>query len=176
MLNRQRFTDPLLFSIPWKSSLSDVQSALQYEWGLGYNLGYPKQDTPYDTIQIANSFFKILDDYIYLKLNPEFTMNRMDTSSQENLRITHEPTGQTNQYAAKLLLAPFGQYATTLIQNPIAFNPTLTSLDKLSFQWVDLNGSQINNADCEWNMVVQIMEQVTQATPSSVIPKAPATK
>ena len=176
VLNRQRFTDPLLFSIPWKSSLSDVQSALQYEWGLGYNLGYPKQDTPYDTIQIANSFFKILDDYIYLKLNPEFTMNRMDTSSQENLRITHEPTGQTNQYAAKLLLAPFGQYATTLIQNPIAFNPTLTSLDKLSFQWVDLNGSQINNADCEWNMVVQIMEQVTQATPSSVIPKAPATK
>ena len=176
VLNRQRFTDPLLFSIPWKTSLSDIQSALQYEWGLGYNLGYPKQDTPYDTIQIANSFFKILDDYIYLKLNPEFTMNRMDTSSQENLRITHEPTGQTNQYAAKLLLAPFGQYATTLIQNPIAFNPTLTSLDKLSFQWVDLNGSQINNADCEWNMVVQIMEQVTQATPTSVIPKAPATK
>jgi hypothetical protein len=169
---RARFTDPLLFSILFKSALTPQYALLEDEWGLGWNLGFPKADTPYNTIQKAPSFFKILDDYIYLKLNKEFTMNRMDASAKENLAITHEPQGQTNQYAAKLLLSGFGAYAQTMVQNPITFNPVLTSMDKLTFQWVDTTGTQINNADCEWNAVVQINEQVTQATVTSTIPKA----
>jgi len=169
---RARFTDPLLFSILFKSALTPQYALLEDEWGLGWNLGYPKLDTPYNTIQRAPSFFKILDDYIFLKLNKEFTMNRMDASAKENLSITHEPQGQTNQYAAKLLLSGFGAYAQTMVQNPITFNPVLTSMDKLTFQWVDTTGTQINNADCEWNAVVQINEQVTQATVTSTIPKA----
>ena len=169
---RARFTDPLLFSILFKSALTPQYALLEDEWGLGWNLGYPKVDTPYNTIQRAPSFFKILDDYIFLKLNKEFTMNRMDASAKENLAITHEPQGQTNQYAAKLLLSGFGAYAQTMVQNPITFNPVLTSMDKLTFQWVDATDTQINNADCEWNAVVQINEQVTQASVTSTIPKA----
>ena len=176
VLTRERFTDPLLFSFLFKSSLSEVRKDLEYEWGLGWNLGYPKIDTPYDTIQRATSFFKILDDYIYLKLNQEFWMNRLDSSAPENLSVTHEPTGQTNQFAAKLLLANFGSYAQTMIQNPVNFNPVLTAIDKLTFQWVDIAGVQINNLDCEWNAAVQITEQVTQATPMSTIPRAPPAK
>jgi hypothetical protein len=172
VLTRARFTDPLLFSILFQSALTPQYAQLDDEWGLGWNLGYPKLDTPYNTIQRAPSFFKILDDYIFLKLNKEFTMNRMDASAKENLAITHEPQGQTNQYAAKLLLSGFGAYAQTMIQNPITFNPVLTSMDKLTFQWVDTTDTQINNADCEWNAVVQINEQVTQATVTSTIPKA----
>ena len=172
VLSRERFTDPLLFSLLFKSGLSDVRRDLEYEWGLGWNLGFPKIDTPYDTIQRATSFFKILDDYIYLRLNQEFWMNRLDSSGKENLSITHESQGQTNQFAAKLLLANFGSYAQTMIQNPITFNPVLTSIDRLSFQWVDLAGVQIDNLDCEWNAAVQITEQVTQATPNSTIPRA----
>ena len=169
---RARFTDPLLFSILFKSALTPQYALLEDEWGIGWNLGYPKADTPYNTIQRANSFYKILDDYIFLKLNKEFTMNRMDASAKENLAITHEPRGQTNQFAAKLLLSGFGAYAQTMIQNPITFNPVLTSMDKLTFQWVDATDTQINNAECEWNAVVQINEQVTQATVTSTIPKA----
>jgi hypothetical protein len=45
-------------------------------------------------------------------------------------------------------------------------------MDKLTFQWVDATDTQINNAECEWNAVVQINEQVTQATVTSTIPKA----
>jgi hypothetical protein len=172
-LNRSRITDPILFSILFKSKLSAENAPLIDEWGLGWNLGFPKADTPFDTIQRASSFFKILDDFIYLKLNPEFTMNRVDSSAAENLSITHDPQGQTNQYAAKLLLAPFGQYAQTMIQNTISFNPVLASLDKLYFQWVDKNNVQINNMDCDWNATFQITEQVMLATPKSVIPTAP---
>ena len=173
ILTRERFTDPLLFSFLFKSALSDTRKDLEYEWGLGWNLGYPKIDTPYDTIQRATSFFKILDDYIYLKLNQEFWMNRLDSSGPEKLSITHEPTSQTNQFAAKLLLANFGSYAQTMVQNPVSFNPVLTAIDKLTFNWVDIAGVQINNLDCEWNAAVQITEQVTTATTNSTIPKAP---
>jgi hypothetical protein len=45
-------------------------------------------------------------------------------------------------------------------------------MDRLTFQWVDLAGVQIDNFDCEWNAAVQITEQVTQATPNSTIPRA----
>jgi len=146
---------------------------LDDDWGLGYNLGFAKVDTPYSTVQRATSFFKILEDFIYLRLNQEFKMNRMDTCSREDLAITHEPTGATDQFAAKLLLAPFGNYATVLVQNPIAFNPVLTSLNRLSFQWTDSTTTTIDNDECEWNAVVQIQEQVTAPRVGSTIPKPP---
>lgn len=171
VLQRDNFTQSLTFSILWESSLTPQRKAMDDDWGLGYNLGFAKVDTPYSTVQRATSFFKILEDFIYLRLNQEFTMNRMDTCSREDLAITHEPTGATNQYAAKLLLAPFGNYATVLVQNPIAFNPVLTSLDRLSFQWVDTGNTTIDNAECEWNAVVQIQEQVTAPRIGSTIPQ-----
>lgn len=158
-LNRQRFTDPLTFSIRWRSALLPEYAKLEENWGLGWNLGYIKEDTPYETVHKAGSFFKILDDFINLRLNPEFDMNRMDTSAKENLAQTLEPTGATKAFHSKLLLANFGSYAQTMISNPVSFYPPLGRMDKLTFQWVDITGAVINNDDCEWNVVVQIVEQ-----------------
>jgi hypothetical protein len=158
-LNRQRFTDPLTFSILWKSALLPQYAKLIEEWGMGWNLGYDKADTPYQTVHIGQSFFKILDDFINLQMNQEFDMNRMDTGGPENLAATQEPTGFTKAFHGKLLLAPFGSYAQTLVSNPITFYPPLGRMDKLTFTWVDTTGATINNADCEWNAVVQIVEK-----------------
>jgi hypothetical protein len=158
-LNRQRFTDPLTFSILWRSALLPAYAKLDDNWGLGWNLGFNKGDTEYDTVQQGISFFKILDDFINLQMNREFDMNRMDTGAKENLSQTLEPTGATKAFHAKLLLAPFGSYATTLISNPISFYPPLGRMDKLTFSWVDVTGAVINNADCEWNAVVQLVEK-----------------
>lgn len=165
-LNRQRFTDPLRFSILWKSALLPTYAALEEEWGFGWNLGYTKADTPYETVQKATSFFKILDDYISLRLNPEFDMNRMDTTLKENLAATQEPTGVTKSFYGKLLLAPFGSYAQTMISNPLSFNPPFGKIDRLTFQWVNQVGAIIDNADCEWNAVVQLVETMEVATVS----------
>jgi hypothetical protein len=165
-LNRQRFTDPLRFSILWKSALLPAYAALEEEWGLGWNLGYTKADTSYETVHKATSFFKILDDYISLRLNPEFDMNRMDTTLKENLAATQEPTGVTKSFYGKLLLAPFGSYAQTMISNPLSFNPPFGKIDRLTFQWVNQVGAIIDNADCEWNAVVQLVETVEVATMS----------
>jgi hypothetical protein len=49
----------------------------------------------------------------------------------------------------------------------------LTSLDRLSFQWVDNGNITIDNDECEWNAVVQIQEQVTSPRVGSTIPKPP---
>jgi len=170
-LNRQRFTDPLTYTILWKSSLFPAYAKLIEEWGMGWNLGFTKADTPYESVHRGDSFFKILDDFINLQMNREFDMNRMDTGAKENLAATLEPTGVTKAFHGKLLLAPFGSYAQTLVSNPISFAPPLGRLDKLTFTWVDVTGATIDNADCEWNAVIQIGEtkSMTEMTPPPLI-------
>jgi len=95
----------------------------------------------------------------------------MDTGAKENLAATLEPTGITKAFHGKLLLAPFGSYAQTLVSNPISFAPPLGRLDKLTFTWVDVTGATIDNADCEWNAVIQIGEtkNMTEMTPPPLI-------
>jgi hypothetical protein len=158
-LNRQRFTDPLTYKILWRSALLPKYVGIDDNWGLGWNLGFDKADTNYDTVHVGQSFFKILDDFISLQMNREFDMNRMDTGAKENLSQTMEPTGATKAFHAKLLLAPFGSYAQTLVSNPISFYPPLGRMDRLTFTWVDITGATINNDDCEWNAVVQLVEK-----------------
>lgn len=181
---RQNFTEAVTFSILWKSALpgaglqqvgQDTQTQqminpgcatqpnyLQVEddWGLGYNLGFAKADTPYATIQRAPSFFKILDDYIYLKLNVQYDMNKMDFGGKENLKETTDSTGQINGYNGKLLLNTFGNYAQTIIQNPVYFNPPILRLEKLTLQWYDTAGTLITNTECDWNAAIQFVEDV----------------
>jgi hypothetical protein len=163
--NRQRVTDPLRYSIRWKSALSPSYSKIENNWGLGWNLGFAKEDTPFATVHFAPSFFKLVDDYIQLRMNPEFDLNRMDSVEKENLAVSLETTGITKAYYGKLLLANFGSYAQTLISNPIAFLNPVGKLDKLTFQWLDITNTIINNNDCEWNAVIQITEKITIATP-----------
>lgn len=157
---RQNFTEPITFSILWRSALTPLYLKAETDWGLGYNLGYAKEDTPYASIARAPSFYKILDDYIYLKMNMEYDMNRMDFGGKENLKETTDSTGQIQGYNGKLLLNTFGSYAQTMIQNPVYFNPPLLKLDKLTFQWFDTAGTLITNAECEWNAAIQLVEDI----------------
>jgi hypothetical protein len=166
-LKRQRFTDPLTFSILWKDSLSPQFAALSQEWGLGWNLGFDKQNTPFSTVARGSSFYKIIDDYVYLRLNPELNMNRIDSGAAEDLQITRESTGQVKAYFGKLLLSGFAQNATTIISLPIEFNPPLGKLETLSFQWVNSVGVQLDNIDCEWSCTVNLTEQKNEATADS---------
>ena len=42
-------------------------------------------------------------------------------------------------------------------------------MDKITFQWLDATETQIDNSDCEWNVVAQIIEKREVAE----IPKMP---
>lgn len=157
--SRNRVTDPVEFKIPFSTCVTPSNADTE-QYGIGYNLGFALADTPYTTSVRATSFFKILDDYIYLQMNPENSMNAIDISQQENLARTRDPTAQSRLYNSKLLLNTFGSFATTFVQNPITFNPPLGKLDKLSFSWYDINGNILNNTDCEWSAAIQIVESV----------------
>jgi len=159
LASRGRVTDPLEFKVPFSTVVSFSNRGID-EYGLGYNLGFSPVDTGFNTIQRGGSFFKILDDYIYMKMNPEFNMNRLDISQPENFAETHDATAQTQLYNCKLLLNNFGSYSTTFVQNTVNFNPPIGKLDKLSFSWYDITGNLINNDECEWSGAIQIVETV----------------
>ena len=163
-LTRQRYTDPLVFSILWKSQLENIYTTLEDEWGLGWNLGYTKKDTPYSTVATASNIFKIQQDFIYLQLNPEFNINRMDVGSKERYSTSREGSGNINQYYCKLLLTDFGGNANTFFHNPVTFNPPLGKVSRLNFQWVDSNGVALSNLDADWNMVINITENTGTQT------------
>jgi hypothetical protein len=133
------------------------------EWGLGWNLGYSKLDTSYDIVHFADSLFRIQDDYIYLRLNPEFNINRLASGSKENYSDTREPSGITDQYYGKLLLNGFGNKATTFTHSPVVFNPNLSRLSKLNFEWLDARGNVLTSASAtnsEWSITINIKEQI----------------
>ena len=181
---RAKFTDSIRFDLLFKSSVYTTLSNSDQFWGLGYNLGFPKADmsnntpaTPEGTTPIvgqgtyynAESFYKILDDYIYLRLNDEYSLNRVDTSGPEDLALVQDTTGATKQYYAKLLLANFGSYTQSMIQNPVALNPPISKIDRIRFQWIDQLGNIIDNGDCEWSGILQITESVNVVNAESLI-------
>lgn len=165
-LARNQFTDPLTSRILWKDNLTPAYAALDDMWGLGWNLGYDKQNTPFSTAHIANSFFKIQDDFIYLRLSPELNLNAMDQGKKEDYGTSREGSGITKKYYCKLLLTNFGGNATTFIHNPIRFTPPINSLSKLQFQWIDSTGAIIDNNDSEWSMTINITESVPTQPPA----------
>ena len=174
VLTSQSFMNEIPFSLTWSSSLTPQYKKLQYNWGLGFNLGYAKEDTPFTTYARANSFYKIIDQYIYLKMSPEYNMNQMDTTASEDYSVTRSPTGTIHSYHAKILLNNFGSFAQTSVITAAALNPPIPRLEKISFQLLDITGAVINNNDCDWTASLQIVEQIVQATTDSVVPKLPA--
>lgn len=170
-LIRDVYTDPLVFSILFKSALTGNYIKSFDQWGLGWNLGFLKIDTPYSTRQVSHTFIRIIDDFIYLKLNEEFNMNTIDTSDKEYLNKNRDATGQNKAYFGKLLLNTFGSYSQTFIQSSKGIVVPLGKLDKLSFTWYDANNNQIINPDCEFNIVIDVAESLDWLDPNSVIVK-----
>lgn len=160
-LARQNIVNSIPFTLGFKSGIGTLPLSNAIDnWGLGWNLGFEKKDYSGFTYYRAPSFYKIIDEYIYLQMNPEFNMNRLDLTSREDLSKTRDAQGNVNQFAGKLLLTGFATYTTSLVQNGANFNPPIDKLDKLQFTWTDVNGNQVNNFDSEWDASLQITENV----------------
>jgi hypothetical protein len=171
VLTRTRFTDSLTFSFLWKTALLKTPPSyanLVDGWGIGWNLGYAKQDDSYpSTVHFAPCMFKIVDDFLYLRLNPEFNLNRMSAGTKENYLDSREPSGLTSYYYCKLLLNGYGQTATTFVHSPIVLNPPIARISKISFEWLDSKGNLLNipsATDSDWQMTVNIQENVQVTT------------
>jgi len=159
-IDRDKFTDPLAFSIKFLSTLSPANVIAFDKWGLGWNLGFDKIDTSYNTLHHASTFIRIVDDFIYLKLSDEFNINGLDLSCKENLAITRDTVGVEGRYYGKLLLSPFGSFAQTFVQSSKPLANYIPKIDKLEFSFFDSDNNQIFNKDCEFNIVIDITELV----------------
>lgn len=159
IINRNRITDPLPFQILFSTMLTQPYKSMYDEWGLGYNLGFKKMDTyPPRTTVTSDTFIRIIQDYIYLRLNPELNMNVMSVSGKEDRSMCQDSTGQDDKYFAKILLNNFGGICRSAVVLPKEFNPVLGKYETISCQLVDKNGQQINNVDCEYNFVLNLTE------------------
>lgn len=157
-LNRTRITDPLPFSLLLKSKLQPPYDTQFDEWGLGWNLGFPKEDTSYLVTQISDTFIRITQDYIYLRLNPEMNLNTMGLSKKEDLALSREPFSEDTKYFAKIILNNFGGFCRAAVQMPKQFNPVLGKYDTISLELIDRNGNRIDNADCDYDIVIEFAE------------------
>lgn len=170
-LSRNRITDPLPFQFLFSTYVNPIYANQYDAWGLGYNLGFNKVDTypPRTTIN-ADTFIRIVQDYIYLRINPELNMNKLAVSNKENLSETHEPSAEDSKYFCKIILNNFGSYCRAGVILPKNFTPVLSKLDTISFQLVNKDGIQIDNVDCEFDLVLEVTEvQYTQKDNSSMI-------
>jgi len=173
IINRNRITDPLPFSFLFLSKTPEPYKSLPDEWGLGWNLGFKKADTLPRTTITSDTFIRITQDYIYLRLNPEFNVNTLAVSGKENLSETREPTSQDTRYFSKILLNNFGGFSRAAVQLPKIFNPVLGKYDTVSCQLVDQFGVQINNTDCDYDFVLEVtdIDQGPKDTSSLVLPQ-----
>jgi hypothetical protein len=169
ILNRNRITDPLPFQFLLKSKLEPPYTTQFDEWGLGWNLGFNKRDTPPQTTITSDTFIRITQDYVYLRLNPELNMNTMSVSGKECRECCQESAAEDNKYFSKIILNNFGGYCRTAVQLPKVFNPILGKYETISCQLVDRNGNQIDNADCEYDFVVEITEITNKPTDDSTL-------
>ena len=168
ILSRNRLTDPLPFQILFKSKLVEPYKSQFDEWGLGYNLGFNKADTfPPRTTVTSDTFIRITQDYVYLRLSPELNTNMMGVSSKENLAETQESRGQDAKYFSKILLNNFGSFCRAAVQMPKQFQPVLGKYEKITCELVDANGNAIDNPDCNYDFVLEITEITNTPTDNS---------
>ena len=174
VLQRNRYTDPLTFSLQFYTQLKSNDFLRNYllsydQWGLGWNLGFDKVDTPYTTRHVATTFIRIVEDYIYFKLNDELNINNVDISEKEDLSQSRETFGSSRRYYGKLLLNTFGNFAQTFIQPAKSMPFPIGKVDKLTIQLVDAYNNKISNNDCEYNVVFEITEMVDSIEAGSAV-------
>lgn len=158
--SRNRFTDPLPFQLLLSTTLVAPYTGYYDEWGLGYYLGFNKADRPDQprTTVTSDTFIRIVQDYIYLRINPEQNANTMGVSAKENLAETRESQGEDTKYFSKIILNDFGNYSRTALIQQKQFKPVLGRMETVTCQLVGKNGQQINNTGCEYDMVLELTE------------------
>ena len=158
VINRNRITDPLPFQLLFSTFLVEPYKSQYDQWGLGYNLGFNKRDTLPAVSVTSDTFIRIVQDYIYLQLNPEFNMNMLAVSGKEDKSMCLDSSAQESKYFSKIILNDFGSYCRKAVQMPKNFNPVLGKYETISCQLTDKNGINISSIDCEYDFVLEITE------------------
>ena len=168
VLTRNQITAPLPFQFLFSTFLTIPYKTLYDQWGLGWNLGFNKADTtPAKTTITSDTFIRIVQDYIYLQLNPEYNINSLGVSSKEDLAVCRDSAGQGDKYFSKIILNDFASYCRTAVQKPKDFAPVLGKYDTISCQLLSRTGLPLSSIDCEYDMVLEITELTNKPNDNS---------
>jgi hypothetical protein len=140
------------------------------QWGLGWYLGFAKQPAPVygpRTRVTSDTFIRIVQDYVYLRLNPAYNANTLAVSAKEDLSQTRESQGMDTQYFTKIILNDFAGFSRAGVQLDKIFSPVLGKYEVIECQLTDKNGNTLSNADCDYDMVIQITEVTNVPTTDS---------
>ena len=158
-LNRSQYTAAIPFQLMFSTYLTAQQAPLIDQWGLGWYLGFKKADTYPPRVSVASdTFIAIVQNYIYLRLNPAYNINALAVSGKETLSDTRESSAQEAKYFSKILLNNFGSFSQAAVQLEKTFKPVLGQMETLQCQLVDRNGNQLVSTDCEYDMTLNFTE------------------
>ena len=167
---RSQYTAAIPFQLLCDYNLQPPYTTQPDQWGLPWYLGFPKTTVPVigpRTYVTSSTFIRIVQQYIYLKLNPAQNINTLAVSAKENLSETRESQGMDTQYFTKIILNDFANYCRAGVQLQKDFSPVLGKYEIIECILTDQNGNTIDNLDCEYDMVVQITETTNVPTDDS---------
>ena len=174
-LGRSQYTAAIPFQLMFSTYLTAQYAPLIDQWGLGWYLGFKKADTFPPRVSVtSDTFIAIVQNYIYLRLNPAYNINSLAVSGKETLSDTRDSSAQESKYFAKILLNNFGSFSQAAVQLQKTFNPVLGQMETLQCQLVDKNGNQLVSTDCEYDMTLNFTEvwQAPKDTASLQTPTA----
>jgi len=168
--SRSQYTAPIPFQLLFDYGLQPPYTTQQDQWGLGWYLGFPKTAVPTygpRTLVTSATFIRIVQQYIYLRLNPAQNINTLAVSAKENLSETRESQGMDTQYFTKIILNDFANFCRAGVQLQKDFSPVLGKYEVIECYLTDQNGNTLTNADCDYDMVIQITETTNAPTTDS---------
>ena len=175
VLGRSQYTAAIPFQLMFSTYLTAQYAPLIDQWGLGWYLGFKKADTFPPRVSVtSDTFIAIVQNYIYLRLNPSYNINSLAVSGKEMLSDTRESCAQESKYFSKILLNNFGSFSQAAVQLEKTFKPVLGQMECLQCQLVDKNGVQLSSIDCEYDMTLNFTEvwQLPKDTASLQTPTA----
>jgi hypothetical protein len=136
-------------------------NSMFYKMGFGIN----NFISFYSTVGLSDA---LQNDNIYITINTEQTMNRMDVSRPQDITVTQETTGEYNTVLGKILTEGTGVQTSTqaIVQSPARFNPPLANVDHVTFQLLldDLTPFNLvvpfEVPNSAWNGILQIDQEV----------------
>jgi len=167
---RSQYTAAIPFQLLFNYNLQPPYNTQTDQWGLGWYLGFPKLTVPVigpRTLVTSATFIRIVQQYIYLRLNPAQNINTLAVSAKENLSETRESQGMDTQYFTKIILNDFANYCRAGVQLQKDFSPVLGKYEVIECYLTDQNGNTLSNTDCDYDMVIQITETTNVPTTDS---------
>lgn len=163
---RMNYLDPIPFRILFNTYSNPLVLEPNIVWGIGFNLGFPREDTIYALAHQSSEPVNTEQEYIYLAIDGVNNIDYIDKSVREfGDQILQFQFGQANSLYTKILLNNYSSYGSQLVANRTIFKPVLGRLKGIHVRLVDRNNRPINNESCDHHFTIKLTLTNTEIQP-----------